>query len=437
MGWLYNSAFVGLMESDCLIKSREHISNYQHAKRKLRQGYVKEYGQNGIEDLMMPLRVKAAVKLEIAKTGKVGRLTGAYEAGSMYAAELPEYLKMCLKEEIVLCEKGTVFRIFLLTKPKNDKMCKMFAEVYRGLPQGEAMICIYSDDSVWHIGGVSGCTHNVDISACDKSVKSAGFFMNGLIMSAFDVERAIGLIEQCKKPITMKNSDGTAEMSWWRMVDGIAVPIETSGTVLTTGNNFCIMLICALVFVYRGVYTADGIAIAGLLVGINLDISQNLINSPESVQFLKRSPMMTEDGEIVLAQNLGCMLRGFGKFFGDMEAKSLCMTHKQFMNTSWHQRFEVYLSNVVAGLIHEPGSVVLDALRERFRTPTGVVESSYKIVSDGHLGGKRLDDASVAARYGVSTYQLAELAEEIRHLKLGSIIVSETLTAIYQADYSL
>jgi len=436
LGWLFENAFLKMNECRCVPLSREEIAQIQHVKKKLRQGYVKQFGHSSTDELMMPNRVKGGVKLELAKSGKVGRLTGAYEAGCMYAAELPEYIKVGLSQEFDIVIEDNVFRIKMFSKPRNSEILSYMSEIARGLHFNETLILIYSDDSVWARGGLDPFIFNVDISACDKSVKSAGFFCNALAMSSFDCERAIGLVEQCKKDIQLKSADGKRTMKWHSQYRGVRKPIETSGTVLTTSNNFMVMLLVGISFAHGGVYTKEGILSAGKLVGVNLDVSPNFFDCVEKMQFLKKSLHYADDGELVLAQNIGSVLRSFGKFFGDMEPKMLNMTLKEFMATSWSTRFEIYCSNVIAGYVHEPSSILMDALRERFRSPTSKVESSCFVEKDT-IQVKRVSDSSLAARYGVTESDLKVLADQIRSLALGTIIVSETLTAIYNIDYSL
>jgi hypothetical protein len=93
--WLYYQGFdtyLSLMEP---ILGRQNAADIQHVKRKLRQAYVKGVEVHDTENIMVR-RLNAAVKRELAKYGKAARLYVSYDAGCMYANELPEYVKMCL-----------------------------------------------------------------------------------------------------------------------------------------------------------------------------------------------------------------------------------------------------------------------------------------------------------------------------------------------------
>lgn len=437
--WLYYETYLGFMEYIEPIYSRFSNANIPHIKRKLRQMYVKLAGSEATDQIMVQ-RLEAKVKRELAKAGKASRLYVGYEAGCMYANELPEFYKVAMQKEIVVRENNQMFIIHLMTKPRSDDLDAVFDDIARGLDNNEHIIVIYSDDSVW-----AGCinhiryAHNCDIESCDASIKSSGFFLSGLCLGGFDVERAIGLLEQCKLPLTIRsNSDREVKLKIQRVIDKQITPIEGSGTVLTTINNFNKMCVTALTYVYRGIYgTPAAIKRAGVLCGVNLDVSEDFSGCPEKLQFLKCSPILCTDGHYHMIRNTGTLTRGGGKIDGDMEGKHINMTPNEFSLTPWATRMEIFMSMQVQSLKHEISNPILDGFRERFATPVAEAAESFSIIDQrGNKGITALPE-SIANRYDISTGDLLDLKQVIVNIQLGDIIVSDTLTKIYKVDYGM
>lgn len=440
--WAYNQMYLAHMEYIEPLWSRWANANIPHVKKTLRQGYVLNHGTLDTRDIMVA-RLAAKVKRELAKPRKAPRLYVGYEAGCMYANELPEFVKVAMQTHFNVSRNGHMFSVYCFSKPRAKDIDEVFDRIARGLAPNTHILCIYSDDSVW-AGNVGGelYAYNCDIAACDSSVKSMGFFLSGVAMAAFDVERAVGLIEQCKLPITLESRAPREhgprhKIKISRRVDGLLTPIEGSGTVLTTINNFMVMLMSAFVYIERGDYGAPAaIRRAGVLCGLNLEVSDNFSGCPEKLQFLKFSPIMCSDDRYHMVRNLGPIFRSFGKVDGDLSAEQLGMTPYQFSLTNWTDRMNLFLSGVVQGYKHDPGYIVINALRARFTEPTcrsvesGMQMETAEVGYTANLG-------SIAARYDVTTSALSLLADEISKLQVGSIVVSDALTSIFEIDYSL
>jgi hypothetical protein len=437
--WVCLEGYLLFMEHIEPLYSRWANGNIPHVKRKLRRLYVRFSGL-GDTDIIMVQKLEAKVKRELAKPRKAPRLYVGYEAGAMYANELPEFVKVALQPPICISENGHFFTIYCVTKPRIKELDDIFDTIAKGLDINNHIICIYSDDSVW-AGNNGGklYAHNCDISSCDSSVKSSGFFLSGLAMSGFDHERAIGLILQCKLPIRLRSiGDPSKCIKIQRVVDGVVTPIEGSGTVMTTLNNFMIMLMCSIMYIHGGVYgTVDSISEAGIRTGLNLDISADYSSTPEKLQFLKYSPLMCQDGKYHMVRNLGPIFRSFGKVDGDLSPSQLAMTPEQFALTPWTLRMNLFLSSVVKGYVHEPSCRIMDAFRARFTEPTALVVESSCIVELQSRDLLIVDEDSLAARYDLSLQELQDLASSIESIQLGDIVVSETLGRIYNVDYSL
>jgi hypothetical protein len=443
--------YLGFMEYIEPLYSRFANGEIPHVKQRLRQYYSKFKGLEATDKIMVN-RLDAEIKNEIAKSGqpvmKAPRLYVGYGAGSMYANELPEFVKMSLSQSFYFHEKCDFgmcdFHIYLMTKPRQKEIEEVFNRISFGLPTNTHVIVIYSDDSVW-AGNDRGVPYafNCDISSCDASVKSAGFFMTGIEIAQFDVERAVGLIQQCKLPINVRSrseKDKNIKIRRHRndKEGGVKiVPIEGSGTVLTTINNFNIMLMTALMYIKGQAYgVRQSILESGLLCGLNLEISYNFEAQPEKLQFLKYSPILCTDGKYHMVRNLGCVLRGFGKVDGDLSNRQLGVDSTVFASMKWCERMDRYCSSVTKSYCHEPSSLVLDSLRERFSVPTDLtVESTSLIINDNE--NFVVVEESLARRYNISTQELSQLAEKIKRVKIGDVVVDDSLTQIYYTDYGL
>jgi hypothetical protein len=436
--WAYYGMFLMFLEYVEPLYSRWASADIPHVKRKLRQAYVRISGDGATMDIMV-MRLEAKVKNEWAKAGKVPRLYVSYEAGCMYANELPEFVKVCMSRPVFFYDKGHFFSIYLFSKPRIKEIQDVFDDIARGLPKNEHVICVYSDDSVWAGHADQGpFAYNCDIKSCDASVKSLGFLLSSLCIGGFDVERAVGLVAQCKLPIKVRSTtDPSKCITIQRSQDEEVVPIEGSGTVMTTINNFNIMLYCIFVYISAGDFTKAGIIRAGIMSGLNLEVSENHAQRPERLDFLKMSPILGEDNHYYLSRNLGCILRGLGKVNGDLHPEQLCMDTKLFNSTPWVDRTDIFVSRVISSYCHEPSNVVLDSLRQRFNLPGPSLEPESMQFITQERNNVKLCTSSLAARYDLDESDLHYLANLCGRVRLGQVIVDPILTRVYNVDYGL
>jgi hypothetical protein len=433
--WAYLETKLGFMEYIEPIFSRRANADIVHVKRELRRAYVKFRGMHGVEDIMVT-RLEGKLKNELAKFQSAPRLVVGYDAGCMYANELPEFVKVCMQTEYTLYRNGIMFYIYMFSKPRIKEINDVFNRICNGMESGQCIICIYSDDSVWHLAGENGFSVNADISACDQSVQEFGFLLTSHAMGNFDYDRTIGLVMQCKLPINIRDRSGTRGLSISRNRGGIQKPIEGSGTVLTTVNNFFIMLASVIFYIELGNYTTEGIIFSGLCVGINLKISPDFRHVPERLQFLKLSPILCDNQRYYMVRNLGCILRGLGKINGDMNPQQLGMSLTQFNTTPWDERMNLFVSSVVAGYVHEPGCYIMDALRDRFAVPTSKIVESHVPVETAPPECRVLEE-SLGRRYNLTPEDFGFIAESIRSIRLGNIVVDDRIGSIYREDYGL
>lgn len=190
--WLYYrgfEAYLSLMEP---ILGRQCAADIQHVKRKLRQAYVQGVLVHDSENVMVR-RLNAAVKRELAKHGKPARLYVSYDAGCMYANELPEYVKMCIDGHHYVTCGAFDFDIYVMAKPRSGILDELFNQMYRQLQvHNSVFIMIYSDDQVYG-GNIHGHSFlfNVDISSNDSSQDKPAFAFCALAMACFKDRKSV------------------------------------------------------------------------------------------------------------------------------------------------------------------------------------------------------------------------------------------------------
>lgn len=434
--WKYSSLCTALSWLGHPSQSRFQAAAIKHVKKALRSHYVNRSLVHTSEDIMVR-SLSACVKRELAKPGKAPRLFVGYEAGCMYANELPEYVKVCLDGAhhfVISGEKRSIdLCVYIMAKPKSGDLETIFSELHEAV-YGDNYVyaAIYSDDMV--IAGVvdgADFTHNVDISSNDSSQDMPAFGALFLALSNFNLDLAEGLMRQCMLPI--KIGDKILQFSG---------PFEGSGTVLTTCLNHLGSLTIILASVrlladghgISGVFTA-GAAIVGHCVTVD-DCGSGMGRVFEKVQFLKRSPYHRE-GNWGSYLNLGCVLRSFGHVFDDLQAYQLGVSPAQFQAMTHDERADRFFGSVIAGHCHEPSNPLIDALRDRFPnvgniSPAEALDWKPSVSEEGFN-----NTAGMCKRYDLNPHQLEELAGQIRSLKVGDVLSSTVAGAIYKQDYSL
>jgi hypothetical protein len=495
--WLYYRGFdlyLSLLEP---VLGRECAADIQHVKRKLRQAYVQGVAHHDNENIMVR-RLNAAVKRELAKHGKPARLYVSYDAGCMYANELPEYVKMCLDGHHHISCGAFDFDIFVMAKPKTGILDDIFNQMYRQLELvNSVFIMIYSDDQVYG-GNVHGFSflYNVDISSNDSSQDKPAFLFCALAMACFNPAGSIGLIKQCRLPIRVCNpadKDSHFDIHF-------KGPFEGSGSVLTTILNHSGSLLAAFAFCYLlSVYASQDelvlqqcIKRAFAYVGHSVTIDSCIVDGSiifEKLQFLKHSPvrMVSRSGSFLrwgAMQNLACIFRSLGTTWDSLTSRKLGVSQSLFDKMTDDQRLDVMCWQVVQGLCNEPESAVKTALWERFeprkesnatwyewllggsvgrlakmwlgvggtngtehslKTATGyssegVTNSSVffgACSAHNHSAWEVADVHSICVRYGMDVCELDELTELIHRVRSGTVVACSALSKMYHVDYSV
>lgn len=466
--WDYYSGFCNYLEHLETDVGRLTNAEINHAKKALRLAYVTNVIFHHDDDIMVE-RLNGAVKRELAKYGKVPRIYVSYQAGCMYANELPELVKVAFdapfhfaKGELV---PGLAVRIHIMAKPRDDAMSILFGQLMEAtMSEDTLVVVIYSDDSVY-AGRVNGESFgfNVDISSCDASNNSLVFGLTGSCLAGFSLRRARGLIKQCMLPITIRNPNNAAE----KLVVRFHSAFEGSGTVLTTVLNHVASFLIAVGVATQlsaGLPPDEAIVRGAMITGHKVTVDSWCEDGCpvfERIQFLKHSPIMATTGEWVPTLNIGCVLRSLGSIEGDLEPKHFGVTAAEFALIPIQDRMDRFLGGVVRGLVHEPKSRVLDALRSRFvvtgetalDTRRGVTEVSGPVPSCDYersvsLGVDRaislkdrsnrvLCEESFCRRYGITQGDVDELVGHIQQTKLGSVSVTCATTNFYRVDYGV
>jgi hypothetical protein len=273
-------------------------------------------------------------------------------------------------------------------------------------------------------------------------------------MRNFNEERSIGLVKQCCLPMVGQNPDDKSD----KIKILFYSAFEGSGTTLTSLLNFVAAsggILAAMIgmAINRANIAKDmnrhaalvaqcnmGFASVGHIVTIE-QCSVDGIPVIPKMQFLKRSFMCSTKGEYVECLNYGPILRGFGLVDGDLTAESLNLTSQEFRLKSWADRFEYYGRGVVAGLVHEPSTPILEALRLRFPTFGDVktIKCSNALLSHDSADRARHVIAmdSFHERYNTTDDEVSELCDSISSLQFGDIITCKAIAKFYFVDYGL
>lgn len=434
---------------------RDLMRTIPHVKKKLRSAYVDGIKlHDRLNDCVK--RVEAHVKEEIAKPLKNPRLFVSYDAGCMYANHIPELIKLVQNGTRVVPLDGVGgdirFEICVLSYDVGSCLHVVIQNLMDVLDNASDRFhaCIFSDDMVI-VGSFHGqkFAYNVDISSCDASNGSYVFGVLGCMIAGFNIEEAYGLISQCCKPIILRSIDKSEQFTI-----KLARPFEGSGTVLTTILNNCASISIVLAIIYLinesridlfslqddGSIMEDTIKEGACAVGHKVtveNVAPHGMVIHERIQFLKYSPMMSISGEYVPTLNYGCIFRSLGVVVGDMLPEQLGVLPEVFSIMTTSERADRFFGAVVAGLVHEPQSRIMHALRTRFNcTQANPVECKHLQITTerSHF---ILDEESIKRRYGVSDADIDELVVNIENLKVGDCIACYAITRFYEVDYGL
>jgi hypothetical protein len=450
--WLYKDIYEMYTFAMTPFYSQQAAAQVKHTKQKLRQLMVNNQPIHDLQNICVS-HVVVNVKREKAKPGKYPRLFSSYNAGAMYANEIPEFIKVGIHGLYEYNINGVDIEICLNSK-MDIPLITIFKKLIDARSRSNYVYCtIYGDDCCISGNIKEPFTFNLDISSCDASNKSPIFYLIGLLGSTYDLERTANIIKQCMLPLVFNNPHNTDHS----MHIVFREAFEGSGNVLTTVLNF--IASCSIVSAIccnRNLGKKDiaqVIVDATTSIGYIVTIEDCTVDNEfimEKLQFLKHSPFETQDGTIVAALNYGAIFRSFGHFDDNITKEMLGMDAVDFSKMSNQDVMDSLLSIVVKGLVHEPSSIIINSLRGRFNRDTkresqDLYNSSlrqrsiiYSVLgNEGSTQQMQITDNSLCRRYDCTPEDLSILAGCIDICKVGQRFVTIACTNFFLVDYGL
>ncbi len=417
--------------------------------------------------------IEARLKNEFAKPGKHGRLYVSYGRSILYAGWIYEHFKsvFCGTYTFGCGEVQSWIRRFIGPTYHLDEKCMLRTklQVVKALDEKEDVekffekddglfIRVYSDDmtSRYRSAGLD-LLWDSDISSCDSGNGSAMFYLLGLLLYVMGFGMYVAtLFRRLKAPITLFNPENRKEFI---KVQPKTI-FEGSGSPETTPvNHVASTAISISTSVYLWYYSrvpyehegqrfkfSDPEAPAAVrteilkqaAAAVGHEITVNWCEMVAQTQFLKYSPLTAVDGLRKNTRNYGTIFRSLGAVDGDLTAVQLGMTKSQFRLASYSTKMERFVGGVIEGLKHEPRSIIMDALRQRF-PPTGstnIPPPSFNM-DTSERSNSYIPTESLIERYGGCDAEYQLLAEQILKVCLGDVIYSPLVAKFLSVDYGL
>jgi len=429
---------------------RHASSMIKTLKKALRIKYVNGVAVHVPDDMMLKI-IEAAIKREIAKFGKAPRLYVSYGAGSMAYNHLPEFVKVCIDgvHSFSHCigTKTYILEVVIMAKPKNKVLVEAFEKLRGATSNLDYMFAvIYSDDSC-----ASGCMNgesfafNVDVSSNDSSQDVPAFSCVYAAMRHHDPVGAGVLIKQCLQPIRFSSPSNPS--SYFEIkFDG---PFEGSGNVLTTIlNHFgsLINMLAAFYLMCHKMSPSLAITAGARFMGHTVTVEE--CARFEDFTFLKRFPATLSTGEILPIMAPGVYLRSLGHVDRNLTSDQLGLSEQPelFRNMPFSQRFDIYQGGVIGGWVHEPSSLIMDALRTRFPSKGNFeikhnscenlfTQESMKI--DKPILHDNGVEQAIMNRYRCEYSELQEVADSLKNLRIGRFLHNDLINKILKVDYGM
>lgn len=251
---------------------------------------------------------------EIAKQGKFPRMIVDLGCpASLLGFRITEFLKTAQFLEPIHINGGTME---FCKSPDPIFLKQAFAKLVN--PPGRFYFLYFSDDSCLSIRTSNNTVHyyNLDISSCDASHGPSVFRSLLAICPPHFKTELKKLIDQCKSVLRIEDLADKRRVilmkpKWWKLYSGV--------TPTTLINNEANIMICLSITerAYEGPHDIEqGAERVGYIVTGCVPLS-----CPEDIQFLKNSPMLTDDGEYESVLNLGVLIRASGACDGDLPGR--------------------------------------------------------------------------------------------------------------------
>lgn len=439
IAWYWTSAKVirGMAYGLLSIEWRRYAFAAAAKKRRLYESYLNQlYEYHTDSDHPQP-DPQLNVKYETGKVAKLSRLFVSYGPAIVFGGWVYDDLKNIICRCWVDEEESIPFTHSC--KKKLD--CEVWECDDVGF-HGRS----YSDDAelIINIAGRPKLRLTVDIDSCDTSNGPGNFRIHGHMMWLLGmVTIFVGFMKQLKACITLRNPDNTAEKLVIKprtMFMGSGDGSTTHANNIYMSNNFIAMhAMLVEANSQRPLHHSTDAEIVELchrgarLNGCTLTIK--IMACKQESDFLKTFQYDQLNGECGVALSYGAIFRNFGYVKGDLDAIKLGISSSVFKTLSEADRMEMFLSGIVAGLVNEPGSIIMDALRDRFHSTTRPISERYWETT--FRGSQYIPTEQLMLRYGGSLGDWQHLADSIAGVTLGSVVACDILSRIYLHDYGL
>jgi len=366
--------------------------------------------------------------LEYAKPGKPGRVIGDYTCpASLLGGWIFEKIKESMVQEFYV---GRI-RCRFVKSPNLQVLDQVFHDLINSY---EPILVFFSDDACFatSIDGVR-YMYNLDISKCDASHGDCVFQRLSQVVEDNTWKAVLdSSIEQCRRWVDVYSpKDDATGRRKKRMFSyrKSAAPFLSSGWTGTTAiNNVAILSIAenidtSLPFMTRNNIQdmlIDAASLAGYLI-----TCEHCPTYPH-VQFLKHSPVMSEDGSVRAMLNLGVVFRTIGQCDGDLPGSG-----------DLGDRGERFNASVLKGMCHMGDHVLHDALRKRFPHNVDARYSYFTQSISSDNTRPRLLLSDILERYQIDISSIDELTMFISSSVVGDRIHSRATEAFFKKDYGL
>lgn len=324
-------------------------------------------------------------------------------------------------------------RATFVDSPQRDTLLETFKALLD--PKLGVEFVYFSDDSCIAIRLDDGTVlkMNCDISSCDGSNFRPVFNMlheamsvGGLVQEDID-----GAFRQLELDLDLILPKGPKHCKAHRFKPRFKNRGQAlfSGSVLTTiVNNMANMLIFMAIMNELPAQRTRETVIAACEqaaknVGYSVTMEECIFD--QQLQFLKKSPVYNENGELEVVVNLGTWLKGFGTAKGRVPGRSKID----------RQRERSFLSSVVHARRDWGDSEWNDTFQDKFNRHDGHAAKSEELRLHGR--GTRVSLSQLGLRYGLTSGDLGSLLTMITHANRGSHLSHYVIDRIMEVDYGM
>jgi len=361
-------------------------------------------------------------RFEFMKAGKPPRLiVNLGIDAAMSGSYLMSVFKHMLEEELQ-CD---FYSIGYCPDPSVERLSRVFSDIIQ--PTRRLVARVFSDDSSFSVVCTDGVLlANADLEQCDASVGKPLFdaFSNCFQHTPLH-DVATQLCAQCIQPLRVINPHAPESF-----VVKPTTNVLYSGSVLTTALDTLASMLIYSVFSSKlnGRQTkkqAELLLIQSALeCGFGMKVE--VCASYHHLQFLKFSPVMSENGRLTAVLNLGVILRMMGQCVGDLPGRN---------KDGLERRAYLFDAGLVAGLTHAGDHELLDCLRDKYRGGTAIYTNYIVQHSSGQT--HRVSSEELSKRYFLLGCEFDEMCWQFTNAKFGDVMSCPAMAKILFKDYGL